>query len=90
MLRGQLLPLLVHLVSCQVLAYSSADGPMTSGSATCPRIPLNFILMLSNSSSYNSWGSIPAVDIALEMVEQSGLLGEYKLQYSTPLDSQVG
>lgn len=88
-LRSLLLPLVVHLASCEVHASSSAEGPLEPGNRTS-RIPLNFILMLSNSSSYNSWGSIPAVDIALEMVDESGLLGEYKLQYSTPgLDSHV-
>ena len=83
---------LVVLASCSAHASSSTSGSGGSGGSgavEAPHIPLNFILMLSNADSFNSWGSIPAVDIALEMVNKRGLLGNYELQYSTPLDSQV-
>lgn len=88
-LQGLPLLLVVLFASCKVHASSSADGPAMSGSGAAPRIPLNFILMLSNSTSFNTWGSIPAVDIALQMVDESGLLGKYELRHSKPLDSHV-
>ena len=68
---------------------SGSGGSGENGDLEDSRIPLKFILMLSNADSFNSWGSIPAVDIALSMVNESGLLGDYLLTYSTPLDSQV-
>ena len=92
MLRALHLLLVVLLASCRAHASNLTSGSGEregSGASEIPRIPLYFILMLSNAESFNSWGSIPAVDLALEGVEQLGLLGEYELHYSTPLDSQV-
>lgn len=63
---------------------SSGDGTDTAGS-----VPLNFIFLSSNNTRLRTSGSIPAVDIALEMVATSGILGKYRLQYTEALDSQV-
>ena len=52
-------------------------------------VPLNFIFLSSNHPSLLTSGSIPAVDIAVEMVAESGILGKYRLQYTEALDSQV-
>ena len=62
----------------------SGDGADTAGS-----VPLNFIFLSSDNPRLRTSGSIPAVDIALEMVAKSGILGKYRLQYTEPLDSQV-
>lgn len=62
-------------------------SPSPSPSSTTT---LNFIFISSDNPTLRTSGSIPAVDIALEMVHQSGLLGDkYKLAYKPPLDSQV-
>lgn len=63
---------------------SSGDGTDTAGS-----VPLNFIFLSSDNPRLRTSGSIPAVDIALERVAESGILGKYRLQYTEPLDSQV-
>ena len=53
-------------------------------------IPLTFSLIVSYGRfGYNSSPSIPAIDLALEHIHNSGVLGEYKLQYSTVKDSEV-
>ena len=42
------------------------------------RIPLTFSLILSyGRDGYNSSGTIPAIDLALEHVNSLGVLGEY-------------
>ena len=54
------------------------------------RVPLTFSLILSyGGSGYNSSGTIPAIDLALEHINSLGVLGEYQLQYSTVKDSGV-
>ena len=54
------------------------------------RIPLTFSLILSyGRDGYNSSGTIPAIDLALEHVNSLGVLGEYQLQYSSVKDSRV-
>ena len=63
---------------------SSGSGADTAGS-----VPLNFIFLSSDNPRLRTSGSIPAVDIALEMVAKSRVLGKYRLQYTEPLDSQV-
>ena len=63
---------------------SSGDGTDPAGS-----VPLNFIFLSSDNPRLRTSGSIPAVDIALEMVAKSGILGKYRLQYTEALDSQV-
>ena len=65
---------------------ASGEGP----GAEETKIPLNFIFISSDNPRLKSSGSIPAVDIALEMVEKSGALPGYSLHYNVPLDSQVG
>lgn len=53
-------------------------------------IPLTFSLIVSYGRfGYNSSPSIPAIDLALEHIHSSGVLGEYKLQYFTVKDSEV-
>ncbi|CAI8032232.1 Gamma-aminobutyric acid type B receptor subunit 2 [Geodia barretti] len=86
--------IILQLPSASFAAGSSAgsgegrDGS-SSGSGTAPSsIPLNFIFLSSDNPRLRTSGSIPAVDIALEMVTQSGILGKYKLQYTEALDSQ--
>ena len=87
--------IILQLPSASFAAGSSAgsgegrDGS-SSGSGTAPgSIPLNFIFLSSDNPRLRTSGSIPAVDIALEMVTQSRILGKYKLQYTEALDSQV-
>ena len=64
---------------------SSGSGPPPAPGS----VPLNFIFLSSNNPRLRTSGSIPAVDIALEMVNNSGILGKYLLQYTEALDSQV-
>ena len=50
-----------------------------------------FSLIISRGEhGYNSSGVIPAIDIALEMIEQSQLLRNYSLTYVTAQNSKVG
>ena len=59
-------------------------------SAAAGGIPITFSLILSNGSyGYNSSGTIPAIDLALQHINISGVLGEYKLQYSAVKNSEV-
>ena len=52
-------------------------------------ITLNFSLIVSYGRyGYNSSPSIPAIDLALEHIERSGILNDYQLQY-TMKDSEV-
>ena len=53
-------------------------------------IPITFSLVVSYGRfGFNSSPGIPAIDMALEHIHSSGVLGEYKLQYSTVRDSEV-
>lgn len=73
-----------------VLLFAPTKSASGSGSgAEESKIPLHFIFISSNNPRLKSSGSIPAVDIALEMVEESRVLSGYSLQYTVPLDSQV-
>ena len=88
----KLLPPLLVIASALCIAAgrtASGSGSGDGGNAQSTPIHLNFMFISSNSDSFRSWGSIPAVDIALEMVNASGILGNYLLQYTEPLDSQV-
>ena len=50
-----------------------------------------FSLIVSRGEhGYNSSGVIPAIDIALEEIEQSQLLHNYSLTYVTEQNSKVG
>ena len=52
-------------------------------------IPLNFSLIVSYGRyGYNSSPSIPAIELALEHINSSGVLLDYELQY-TVKDSEV-
>ena len=52
-------------------------------------IPLNFSLIVSYGRyGYNSSPSIPAIELALEHINNSGVLLDYELQY-TVKDSEV-
>ena len=52
-------------------------------------ITLDFSLIVSYGRyGYNSSPSIPAIDLALEHIERSGILNDYELQY-TMKDSEV-
>ena len=103
--RGLLLLLAVYLVTCGLLlpcrAQDSNPGDVDSpglglrrrsvGTVPPPDgpIPLYFIFLSATSLSINTSGSIPAVNHALEMIDQAGFLAPYKLQYSSALDSRV-
>ena len=53
--------------------------------------PVYFSLIVSRGEhGYNSSGVIPAIDIALEEIEQSQLLRDYNLTYVTAQNSKVG
>ena len=53
--------------------------------------PVYFSLIISRGEhGYNSSGVIPAIDIALEEIEQSQLLRNYSLDYVTEQNSKVG
>ena len=52
--------------------------------------PLYFMFVSSTSSVFNSSGTAPAVDLALEKINGgSSLLSGYTLRYPMPLDSKV-
>lgn len=70
-------------------ALDSSSGFNADIDPQVDSINLTFIFISSNNTRAQTSGSIPAVDIALEMVAESGILGKYKLQYSASLDSQV-
>ena len=54
------------------------------------RIPLTFSLIVSYGRyGFNSSGNIPAIDLALDHINSSGVLGDYELQYSTVKNSEV-
>ena len=53
-------------------------------------IPITFSLIVSfGRFGYNSSPSIPAINLALKHIRSSGVLGEYKLNYSSVKDSEV-
>ena len=53
-------------------------------------IPITFSLIVSYGRfGYNSSPSVPAIDLALQHIHSSGVLGEYKLQYLSVKDSEV-
>lgn len=57
---------------------------------TAGRTPLTFSLIVSYGRyGFNSSGNIPAIDLALEHINSSGVLGDYELQYSTVKNSEV-
>ena len=47
------------------------------------------LVLTSSSSMFNTSGVLPAVDLALSLINSSLLLNESTLSYSTVLDSQV-
>ena len=52
--------------------------------------PVYFSLFASGGENgFRSSGAIPAIDIALEMIEQNQLLPEYNFTYETWRDSKV-
>ena len=54
------------------------------------RIPLTFSLIVSYGQfGFNSSSNIPAIDLALEHINTTGILGEYELQYYRAKDSKV-
>ena len=69
---------------------SSGQGSGSGDNSTEP-IPLYFIFLSSNNPRIKTSGSIPAVDIALEMINNplQPYLGRYSLHYTAALDSQV-
>ena len=52
---------------------------------------LSFLLLTSSSSEFNTSGVISAVDLALNdvMLQDSILLDDFMLQYTTAIDSRV-
>ena len=84
--------LLLVALAAIFLVRSSSSQDASSGDSVAPETDhyeLNFIFLSSNNPRLRTSGSIPAVDIALEMVAASGILGKYTLTYSAALDSQV-
>ena len=84
--------LLLVALAAIFLVRSSSSQDASSGDSVAPETDhyeLNFIFLSSNNPRLRTSGSIPAVDIALEMVAASGILGKYTLTYSVALDSQV-
>jgi len=60
-----------------------------TGIAFAGAIPLTFSLIVSYGRyGYNSSPSIPAIELALEHINNSGVLLDYELQY-TVKDSEV-
>lgn len=49
---------------------------------------LEVVVMVSSATEFNTSGVVPAVDLALQTVNNCSL--PFKLSYSTILDSQVG
>ena len=51
---------------------------------------LSFLLLTSSSSKFNTSGVISAVELALkDVLQDSILLDDFKLQYTTVIDSKV-
>ena len=59
---------------------------VTDSEQRASRFNLSFIFL---SSRLRTSGNIPVVDIALEMIADSGILEDYTLRYTAALDSQV-
>ena len=52
--------------------------------------PLYFQLVLSKNEQFDNSGYIPAVDLALSLInENSNILPEYELKYTDVIDPQV-
>ena len=52
--------------------------------------PLYFQLVLSKNEQFDNSGYIPAVDLALSLInENSSILPEYELKYTDIIDPQV-
>ena len=69
-----------------LLLHASVSAE-TSDAAT---EPLYFMFMASNSSVFNTTGTAPAVDMALERINgDPSLLSGYTLRYPMLLDSMV-
>lgn len=85
------LSLLLFLHSISV--WQTARGICPSGSTSDPPIPIYFGYMaaVNPDSSYVTGGTIPAVQLALELINNnSSLLNGYTLSYNeTVFDSQV-
>lgn len=78
----------IQKVAARVLALVIAIARVEVISTS--EIPITFSLIVSYGGfGYNSSPSIPAIDLALEHINSSGVLGEYKLQYSPVKDSEV-
>ena len=71
------------------LLLHSVAGEDASGAE--PLKPLYFMYITSFGESFNSSGTIPAVDLAVEAVNADPtLLPGYELRYNGPFDSKVG
>ena len=54
------------------------------------KVALNFSYITARTGSYVTAGTIPVVDLALELINnRSDILPNYTLQYTEILDSQV-
>ena len=67
--------------------YERATGTLTR----TPPVPLHFSLVVSfGLDGFNSSGTIPAIDLALEQINTNQtVLPEYELLHTTPRDSEV-
>ena len=104
-MRSFLLVLAISLVTCGLLlpcraqdtsasggvSPASGSGRGSDGSELPPDgpIPLYFIFLSATSPSINTSGSIPAVDVALQKIDEAGFLAPYTLRYHEALDSRV-
>ena len=80
-LTGTRVLILVMLMSSQQQAYCQSNDS---------RIPLYFSYITTKTGDYVGSGAIPAVDLALEQINNdSSILPNYILQYTDILDSNV-
>ena len=51
--------------------------------------PVYFSLIVSSTPTTNTFGIVPAVNQALELVQSNNILSGYRLQYTKVLETQV-
>lgn len=77
------------LVSFLILVVTSSL-PFVTGTATPAAVPLRFMFITSFSEDFNSSGSVPAMEIALERINRDpNVLRGYKLENVPVRDSNV-
>ena len=86
------LAILLLISTCYKKSVCSTNTSLCSGDGTIEGPPktLYFAFMTAFSGSFVSSGTIPAVDLAVERVNNDSLLLQnYKLHYNMAIDTEV-